>query len=330
MQPLQIKPKILEILKNKRCLLAFSHGVDSTALFHTLALNNIDFACAFVNYKTRQNSDIEELSARNLCKEFNKKIFVKIAKLDLENGSNFEQTARDIRWKFFEEICESFGYDAIISAHQLNDLLEWFLMQFFKGSGVVNLIGMQEIYNRNNFLVIKPLLFTPRDEILHFLTKNKIKFFEDISNSNLKFKRNSIRHKFSNEMIKEFQNGIIKSFEFLNNDRSLLLGEFIWKNDEFFIIKKEQNAINLIDKACKKLGVVMSEKQREQIKQDCVISAKICICSNEKLYFVCPYVKNISMQKSFKEKCRILKIPPLIRGYIYNNQEIIKIISSLV
>ena len=55
-------------LKKAKALLAFSHGIDSTALFHLLRQNNINFACALINYKTRPQSLNEYISARALCK----------------------------------------------------------------------------------------------------------------------------------------------------------------------------------------------------------------------------------------------------------------------
>lgn len=80
---MSIKLSNLDALKNKKCLLAFSHGVDSTALFYLLNELGLEFDLAFVNYKTRAASDLEEASAKELCLKFNKKIYIKTAPLDL-------------------------------------------------------------------------------------------------------------------------------------------------------------------------------------------------------------------------------------------------------
>ena len=55
----------LQYLKDKKSLLAFSYGVDSTALFYLLKSAGVEFDCAMVNYQTRPSSLDEELSAKN-------------------------------------------------------------------------------------------------------------------------------------------------------------------------------------------------------------------------------------------------------------------------
>lgn len=330
-EKLRIKPEILEILSSKRAILAFSHGSDSTALFYTLLSLGVKFSVAFVNYKTRENSDIEMISARNLCEKFDVKFHCLISPLNFKNSGNFEKKAREIRWNFFAELCQNFGYNAVLTAHQLNDKFEWFLMQLSKGSGLANLLSPQLIEKRENFVILRPLLDTPKAEILKFLTANKIEFFKDISNENLAFKRNFIRAYFSDKFIDLFGKNLAKSFEFLELDKELLMPKFLYENGEFFVLKKCETAINAVDKACKILGVILNQNQRKEIvkTRNCVISGTICICENENFIFISPYKKQPKMEKSFKEKCRILKIPPLLRGYIYEKQEILEIFTQI-
>lgn len=318
---LQLSKKSNQILKNSKNILAFSHGSDSTALFYILKKENIKFDAVFVNYHTRKNSDKEAKEAEILCKKNGVKFYKKDVFLDL-NQNNFEATARQIRYKFFYEILQNFGYSNLILAHQLNDKFEWFLMQLSKGCGLANLISMEEIEKKNGYFVIRPLILTPKQDILKFLKQEKISYFDDCSNYDTKFKRNYIRQNFSDKFIENFSDGIKKSFEFLEVDKAQILGNFEFENGEFFIIKKDKKAINLIDKAAKILGILMSQKQREICYKDCVISGKICICSDEKFYYICPFVKE-KMDKNFKEFCRIEKIPPLIRPYLFLNKDIL-------
>ena len=51
----------LSYLKGKKNLLAFSAGVDSSALFFLLLEHDIKFDIALVNYGTRETSDKEEM-----------------------------------------------------------------------------------------------------------------------------------------------------------------------------------------------------------------------------------------------------------------------------
>lgn len=325
MKTLNIDTEILDFLRDRKNLLAFSHGSDSTALFYTLLNLGVKFDCAFVNYKTRENSDLEEISAKELCDKFGVKIYIKTAPLNLENSGDFENTARKIRYDFFDEICAKFGYENLITAHQLNDKFEWFLMQLGRGAGLANLLGFEKIENRTNFTLVRPFYNVSKTQILKFLSENKIKFFNDISNENTKFKRNFIRSEFSDKFVARYESGIKKSMQFLGDDKKAILGEFVYSDDEFFIIKKDKFALNLIDKACKILGIVLSQKTRQECeKSDCVVSHKIAVASNEKYYFIAPYIKT-KMDKKFKEKCRKNKIPPLIRGYLSINSNLNKL-----
>ena len=90
------------VIKNQKNLLAFSAGVDSCALFFLLLEQNISFDIAIVNYNVRIQAMQEVAYARELALKYNKQIFIRDIKL--ENSSNFEKTARDIRYKFFEGI----------------------------------------------------------------------------------------------------------------------------------------------------------------------------------------------------------------------------------
>lgn len=316
----------LEYLQNKKPLLAFSHGVDSTALFYLLDDAGVSFDCAMVNYQTRPTSLSEELSAKELCEKYRKNLYIHRANLKLEN-SNFENSARDIRYEFFAKIMCEYDYDALILAHQLNDSLEWLLMQLSKGSGAVGLAGMMPKSKKRvkfqnitkDIEIFRPLLGVSRDEILNYLNSKNIRYFIDSSNQNLKFKRNRIRAEFSDKFISQFASGVKRSFELLRDDAKILLGEFEYDDGEIFVLQKSLNSSNLIDQACKKLGVLMSQKTRELSTQnDCVISHKIAITSNQNYYFIAPYIKT-TMDKKTKERFRILKIPPLLRPYLSLN-----------
>ena len=132
-------------LKEKKNLLAFSAGVDSSALFFLLIQNSIVFDIALVNYGTRENSDKEELHAKILAKKYNLTYYtIKAPKYT----TNFEKNARDFRYDFFEDLIEKHDYDNLLTAHQLNDQLEWLLMRLTKGAGTSELIGLEPVSKR--------------------------------------------------------------------------------------------------------------------------------------------------------------------------------------
>ncbi len=329
---MQLNIKNLSTSKN---LLAFSAGVDSTALFFLLLENNIEFDIAIINYNQREQAKEEVLYAKELAKKYNKKIFLK--ELVYEKINNFEKVARDIRYAFFEEIIKKYAYDTLITAHQLNDKLEWFLMQLSKGAGVFELLGLQEYQKRDFYIIYRPMINISKEELEEYLITNKIKYFIDKSNFDEKYKRNYFRHNFSDKFLQNFKQGVLKSFQYMQHDLdSLNINlEPIYHKEKLFIFKNLQDNnlnIKVIDKCLKKLGILISKAQRDEIlkQQQSVISNKFAICIEKKAIWVVPYKKE-SMSKKFKEECRVFKIPKLSRSYLFYKEikpeDIIKQIS---
>lgn len=311
-------------IKESKNLLAFSAGVDSTALFFLLLEQNIPFDIAIVNYNVRVQSKEELAYAKELATKYNKQIFIK--EVTLENLSNFEKNARDIRYSFFEEIINSNSYEILITAHQLNDKLEWFLMQFTKGAGLFELIGFNEFEEKESYKVYKPLLEISKNELENYLKINNIKYFIDTSNFDEKYKRNYFRKNFANQLVDDFKSGIKSSFNYLQKDIESLNVEHkpIKIFDELSIFKNMNNDnlnIRIIDNEIKKRGILLSSSQREEIlkQKEITISHKINISINEGYIWIAPNYSE-TMDKKFKEKCRINKIPKNIRSYIYSKQ----------
>jgi len=308
-------------IKESKNLLAFSAGVDSCALFFLLLEQNIPFDIAIVNYNVREQSKEELCYAKELANKYNKQIFIKDVKLD--NSSNFEKKARDIRYNFFEDLIKNHNYEVLITAHQLNDKLEWFMMQLSKGAGLIELIGLNTWEEKTNYKIYKPLLDMSKDELLNYLERNQINYFVDESNYDEKYKRNYFRHNFSERFLNEFKDGIKNSFKYLEEDiKSLDINNkpiFKEKDLEVFENKNDDNLnIRVIDINLKKRGILLSNSTRKEIleKKDVVVSHKIAVAINDKFIFISPYFTN-NMDKKFKEKCRIKKIPKNIRAYLF-------------
>lgn len=309
-------------IKNQKNLLAFSAGVDSTALFFLLLKQNIPFDIAIVNYNLREQSKDEISYAKELAKQYKKEIF--IHEINLDDTSNFEKKARDIRYAFFETIINNHSYTNLITAHQLNDKLEWFMMQLSKGAGLVELIGFNEFEQKENYKIYKPLLNITKDELEIYLKENNHKYFIDNSNFDEKYKRNYFRHNFSNKFLEEFSKGLKKSFEYLQNDLSSLniQSNPIKKIEELeiFLNQKDDNLnIRIIDLSLKKRGILLSSAQRDEIlkQKEITISHKINISILKDYIWIAPNCSEI-MNKKAKESYRTNKIPKNMRAYIFS------------
>ena len=307
-------------LQNKKNLLAFSAGVDSSALFFMLLEQNIAFDIALVNYALRKEASKEEQHAIELAKQYNLKCYITKAP---SFKNNFEKNARDFRYKFFDKIMQENNYNNLLTAHQLNDQLEWFLMRLTKGAGTTELIGLEAFSIRKNYHVVRPLLQYPKQELLDYLKTNKHSYFIDKSNFTEKYERNRFRKDFSNKLIEEYSEGIQRSFDYLHQDKQTLLKGYkeIFHQKELYILTYENNDIRIrvIDKYLKKLGYLLSGKQRQEVKNksSIVIGGIWAIEIEENKIYITPYI-SISIPKEFKERYRIAKIPSKIRPYLYS------------
>lgn len=306
-------------LKEKKNLLAFSAGVDSSALFFLLLEHDIPFDIALINYGTRDNSDIEESHAKALAKQYNLTCHTIKAP---PFTTHFEQNARDFRYEFFESLIAIEGYDTLLTAHQLNDQLEWLLMRLTKGAGVSELIGLEEISQRENYTLVRPLLEYSKEELLTYLDNNQYPYFIDESNSDEKYERNLFRKQFSDPLMAEYKEGIKRSFEYLRQDIKQLEANFelIYTQKELRVIKLHtpDAKAKATDLALKELGYLLSASQREEVENEThlVIGGKWAVELKADLLYIAPYLTT-DMPKKFKEECRVAKVPNKIRPYIF-------------
>ena len=324
----------LDSLKNKKNLLAFSGGVDSTALFFLLLKHNIKFDIAIVDYNIRKQSKKEVAYAKELASIYNLTCHIfnapKIEK-------NFEAVARKIRYDFFEETIKTHNYKNLITAHHLGDRFEWMLMQFCKGAGCAEIAGMQKEQKRENYRLIRPLLHLDKKELLNYLDANKIKYFEDETNLDEDIKRNSFRHNYSAPLLDKYLSGIKKSFDYLDEDRETLIPDIEIKSiNDFFYFKSSQNIradIFAIDKCLKSQEYMPSANERELLKseQTSVLGRRFVVNQDRGFIFITPYSEEKSqLTKEFKEECRVLKIEPKLRPYLYDNKEVFLTIKKVL
>lgn len=311
----------LQDLKSKKNLLAFSGGADSTALFFTLIEYKIPFDIAIVHYGLRKQADEEVAYAQELaqkhslaCHLFNAPLIEK----------NFEYEARTVRYDFFEELINTQHYNYLLTAHHLQDRLEWMLMQLCKGAGAPELLGMQESEQRKTYILTRPLIHTSKDEILNYLRENKLHWFHDESNDDLSYKRNYFRHKIANELLKDNIEGIKQSFKYLEEDVSSLIKDVqIHEVEElslFICTGDKRSDIFHIDKILKNRGYILNAQQREDLKtkDEIIAGRKFLVILHEGIYYIAPYIKEV-MDKEFKEECREIGVPNKLRPYLFSS-----------
>ncbi len=326
-----LDPKTIPLLKQGKNLLAFSGGVDSSALFFLLLDAKIPFDIALINYHTRAQSNLEAEYAEELARRFDKRCFIHHAYLE---QSNFEAKARTVRYEFFEMLCKQNGYTNLITAHQFDDRLEWFLMQLSKGSGLYELLGLKAVESWHDHTLIRPLLQQKKDSLLHYLQEHSITYFVDESNLNEQYKRNLFRHRYAVPLLKEYEQGIRKTFDFLQEDSRLYKEPEIIQLEELFYFQtpdSRRQTVLSIDKTLKNSGFLMRQGDKNRLKREneLVVGRRYSVSITPVFTLIAPYESTV-MTKIFKEACRKLHIGPDIRPYLFNHIEVFEKLRTLI
>ena len=165
----------------RKCVVAFSGGVDSVAVTDFLLNGKREVHLAFFHHGT-ETSDIAEEFAKNFAKDRNVTISIGSLNRGRSVGESQEEFWRNERYRFLDM------YDfPVITAHHLGDAVETWIFNCLHGNPRIL------PYQRNN--VIRPFLITPKSELVGWAEKRGLKWVEDESNKDLKYMRNLIRHK---------------------------------------------------------------------------------------------------------------------------------------
>ncbi len=174
-------------------LLAVSGGLDSVVLAELCFRCGLDMEMAHVNFQLRgEESEQDEGFVRELAGRYGKKLHVR--KTDTrryaeEHKLSVQVAARELRYAWFDELIGA-RPALLLTAHHADDNVETILMNFFKGTGIAGLRGIQEEQGH----IIRPLLSFRKEELHAFAVENHLNWREDSSNAEEKYTRNYFRH----------------------------------------------------------------------------------------------------------------------------------------
>lgn len=182
------------ISANDKILLAVSGGIDSMVLAHLFLNLQNEKGIAHCNFSLRgKESDEDENLVRSFA-ENNNIPFYSIrfdTRMYARNkGLSIQMAARELRYKWFEEIRSEKGYDSVAIAHNLNDNIETLIINLVRGTGLAGLTGIHPVSNR----IIRPVLFATREMITNYCNQNGVQYREDRSNADTHYIRNKVRH----------------------------------------------------------------------------------------------------------------------------------------
>jgi len=178
--------------------LACSGGIDSVVLATLLHRMNQPFEILHCNFNLRgDESKRDEDFVRALAQSMD--VPCHVQSFDTEAaiktiGKGVQEVARILRYGWFDKVIEvrkkANKNTYLLTAHHADDQAETIAMNFFRGTGIAGMHGMQ--LKAGN--LIRPLLFATRAEILDFAQSNAIAWVDDSSNMQDNYSRNHFRH----------------------------------------------------------------------------------------------------------------------------------------
>jgi tRNA(Ile)-lysidine synthase len=177
-----------------RILLAVSGGADSMLMLHLFSSTGFLAGVAHCNFMLRgEESDKEEQFVSDYCDRHNIAFYSRrfnTSEFALQEGISIEMAARDLRYEWFHTLMKEHHYDYLATAHHQDDVIETFMINLSRGSGIKGLSGIQPKSGK----IIRPMLFTNHTEIIDYCTQIGIDYCTDSSNLETIYKRNLIRH----------------------------------------------------------------------------------------------------------------------------------------
>ncbi|MFW5974622.1 MAG: tRNA lysidine(34) synthetase TilS [Bacteroidota bacterium] len=208
-----------------KVVLAVSGGVDSVVMTHLFHENKIPCIIAHCNFQLRgQASDSDEVFVRNLSSQYGYEVRIRRFNVNQEteqNSQSIQMAARDLRFKWFDELLEEPGLEVVATGHHFDDQIETFFINLLRGAGVSGLRGMLARQGK----VIHPLLFATREQIIAYARERGLSYREDQSNKTLKYQRNQIRHNLLPELEKiapHYRKSFRNTFRYLHHDEIML------------------------------------------------------------------------------------------------------------
>ena len=163
----------------KKVTLACSGGKDSMAALSFLLKGRREVTVAYYDHGTVHGNEAYEF-VKSECRHLGLKLTTDTCLEQPPPKASKEEYWRDRRYQFFKKL-----EGPIITAHHLDDAVEWWIFSSLRGNPSLIPIKREEPH------VIRPFLLSSKTDLHRQLN---MKHIQDPSNEDVKFARNFIRH----------------------------------------------------------------------------------------------------------------------------------------
>ena len=216
------------LLKHRHWVVAFSGGLDSTVLLHSVSnflqslrqsdstlesgMTSLDdvtipsLSAIHINHQLQSVSDNWEQHCQSVCDDLSVPLLIKKVAVNAD-GKGLENAARQARYAVFEShlsACKALYPDTnentsdthsvLLMGHHANDQAETLLMRLFRGAGTSGAAAMPMQRSLGKSQIARPLLKFSRADLTTYAVQNNLNYIEDPSNTDESFDRNFVRH----------------------------------------------------------------------------------------------------------------------------------------
>lgn len=232
---------------NGSVLLGYSGGFDSKALLFLLLKIKEQFPfelhLAHVDHGWRAESSDQAEMLRKEALSQNLNFHLKT--LPKMNGSNIEEKCRQLRYAFFRELFTEYSCQALILAHQRDDVAETVLKRIFEGADLFSMKAMEEVTLQNEMVIWRPLLAFPKKDLLEVLKKNNLEAIDDRTNYDPKYQRSKMRTEIIPDLSRKFGKEISNNL-YLASKRSCEINQYFMKKTDVYFEKKIEGPFGLL------------------------------------------------------------------------------------
>lgn len=184
-----------------RLCVAYSGGLDSTVLLHSLAALRGQglfdgLAACHVHHGLSSSADTWALHCREVCDTLNVAYAERRISVDVAAPEGIEAAARVARYQALADV----DAEWVVLAHHRDDQAETLLLNLLRGAGVHGAAAMPARHGR----FLRPLLGIGRGEIEAYVAQHGLSWIEDGSNADVRYTRNFLRQQVMPRLVSRF------------------------------------------------------------------------------------------------------------------------------
>jgi tRNA(Ile)-lysidine synthase len=188
-------------------VVAVSGGVDSMALLHMLKQQYGEskehcFIVAHFDHGIRIDSRLDRELVQAASRQYGLQFVYDEGHL---GAGASEAAARQARYNFLEKVQRAADARAIVTAHHQDDVLETALLNLMRGT---NRRGLASL--RSTDAIVRPLLGVSKGELQAYAKQHKLAWREDSTNSDMRYRRNYIRHQILGKADEDTRDALIR------------------------------------------------------------------------------------------------------------------------